>query len=363
MGYWPSLGPVMVRRQRCGRCDALPGPASSGSSPRSSRLSAAVPSDRPRRHGAEIRPVEPFVDARRVSRLVDPVMGDGIMALFGAPVAHEDRGCARVTRRCACRKLSRATRRRRAARLGCAFRSGFGLNSGEVVVRAIGSDLRKDYTAVGQTPDLAARMEQLCGAGHGAADPGDPRPGVGVRDRQGAGAGANQGASSPPSRPTSSRGPARRARVFRPPRPAGSRSSWAARLRSSISPEPSAARPRARPGRHCHGRAGSRQVAAGLRDDPLTPHPGLAHPRGGCIASPPQDAGGRPTPARAGGQSPAAAGRRGCARRSIVSVRTDSFRLPRSSIRIERVQCRYANRRPTLPAAPSSPAALRAGWR
>ena len=45
-----------------------------------------------------------------------------------------------------------------------------GLNSGEVVVRAIGSDLHMDYTAVGQTTHLAARMEQLGEPGHDPAD-------------------------------------------------------------------------------------------------------------------------------------------------------------------------------------------------
>jgi len=92
---------------------------------------------------------------------VNQVMGDGIMALFGAPLAHEDH----AVRACyAALRMQEAIRRytdeaRRAH--GIEVRIRVGLNSGEVVVRSIGSDLRMDYTAVGQTTHLAARMEQL----------------------------------------------------------------------------------------------------------------------------------------------------------------------------------------------------------
>jgi Adenylate and Guanylate cyclase catalytic domain len=87
-------------------------------------------------------------------------MGDGIMALFGAPIAHEDhavRACyAALAMQEAVKQYAEAVFRR--AGLGVQIRVG--LNSGEVVVRAIGSDLRMDYTAVGQTTHLAARIEQ-----------------------------------------------------------------------------------------------------------------------------------------------------------------------------------------------------------
>src|SRR5207248_9751539 len=96
---------------------------------------------------------------------VNQVMGDGIMALFGAPLAHEDhavRACyAALRRQESVKRYSDGVRRAE----GVPVRIRVGLNSGEVVVRAIGSDLRMDYTAVGQTTHLAARMEQL-------ADPG-----------------------------------------------------------------------------------------------------------------------------------------------------------------------------------------------
>jgi tetratricopeptide (TPR) repeat protein len=92
-------------------------------------------------------------------------MGDGIMALFGAPVAHEDH----AVRACyaALRMQERVTRYAQAARRihGVNVQIRVGLNSGAVVVRAIGSDLHMDYTAVGQTTHLAARMEQLASAG------------------------------------------------------------------------------------------------------------------------------------------------------------------------------------------------------
>jgi class 3 adenylate cyclase/tetratricopeptide (TPR) repeat protein len=96
---------------------------------------------------------------------VNQVMGDGIMALFGAPLAHEDhavRACYAALRMQQSVKLYAGEMRRTT---GVTLAIRVGLNSGEVVVRSIGSDLRMDYTAVGQTTHLAARLEQL-------ADPG-----------------------------------------------------------------------------------------------------------------------------------------------------------------------------------------------
>jgi class 3 adenylate cyclase len=101
----------------------------------------------------------------RYEGTVNQVMGDGIMALFGAPLAHEDhavRACYAALRMQESVK-GYAERARRAH--GVTVRIRVGLNSGEVVVRAIGSDLHMDYTAVGQTTHLAARMEQLAEPG------------------------------------------------------------------------------------------------------------------------------------------------------------------------------------------------------
>ena len=101
----------------------------------------------------------------RYDGTVNQVMGDGIMALFGAPLAHEDhalRACyAALAMQAAMRRLIDEGRRTH----GVEVRIRVGLNSGEVVVRAIGSDLHMDYTAVGQTTHLAARMEQLAAPG------------------------------------------------------------------------------------------------------------------------------------------------------------------------------------------------------
>src|SRR5262245_23395467 len=92
---------------------------------------------------------------------VNQVMGDGIMALFGAPLAHADhavRACdAALRMQELLRRYSDELRRAQ----GVEVQIRVGVNSGDVVVRSIASDLRMDYTAVGQTTHLAARLEQL----------------------------------------------------------------------------------------------------------------------------------------------------------------------------------------------------------
>jgi len=101
----------------------------------------------------------------RYEGTVNQVMGDGIMALFGAPVAHEDhavRACYAALRM---QELVKAYADQAFRTHGIAVRIRVGLNSGEVVVRSIRSDLRMDYSAVGQATHLAARMEQLATPG------------------------------------------------------------------------------------------------------------------------------------------------------------------------------------------------------
>jgi class 3 adenylate cyclase/tetratricopeptide (TPR) repeat protein len=110
--------------------------------------------------------LERMMDAvHRYDGTVNQVLGDGIMALFGAPLAHEDhavRACyAALRMQEAIRRYTEEVRRAH----GVEVQIRVGLNSGEVVVRSIGSDLRMDYTAVGQTTHLAARMEQLATPG------------------------------------------------------------------------------------------------------------------------------------------------------------------------------------------------------
>src|SRR5262245_33670211 len=110
--------------------------------------------------------LERMIEAvHRYEGTVNQVMGDGIMALFGAPLAHEDHAVR------ACYAALRMQRRVNLyagevqGRGGTPVHIRVGLNSGEVVVRAIGSNLHMDYTAVGQTTHLAARMEQMAEAG------------------------------------------------------------------------------------------------------------------------------------------------------------------------------------------------------
>lgn len=101
----------------------------------------------------------------RFQGTINQFTGDGIMALFGAPIAHEDhaqRACyAALYLNDELRRYSAELKRS----LGITFSVRMGINSGEVVVGSIGDDLRMDYTAQGHTVGLAARMEQL-------ADPG-----------------------------------------------------------------------------------------------------------------------------------------------------------------------------------------------
>ena len=97
----------------------------------------------------------------RYEGTVNQVLGDGIMAIFGAPVAHENHAVraayAALRMHEGVQRLARELRRAE----GVDVQIRAGLNSGEVVVRAIGSDLHMDYSAVGQTTHLAAQMERL----------------------------------------------------------------------------------------------------------------------------------------------------------------------------------------------------------
>jgi class 3 adenylate cyclase/tetratricopeptide (TPR) repeat protein len=110
--------------------------------------------------------LERLMDAvHRYEGTVNQVMGDGIMALFGAPLAHEDhavRACyaALAMQEAICRYSAEVRRTH-----GVEVQIRVGLHSGEVVVRAIGNDLHMDYSAIGQTTHLAARMEQLATPG------------------------------------------------------------------------------------------------------------------------------------------------------------------------------------------------------
>ena len=100
----------------------------------------------------------------RVAGTINQFTGDGVMALFGAPVAHEDharRAChAALTAMDDLRAYGETLRAR-----GIELAVRMGINSGEVVVGKIGDDLRMDYTAQGPSVGLAARVEQLASPG------------------------------------------------------------------------------------------------------------------------------------------------------------------------------------------------------
>jgi class 3 adenylate cyclase len=101
----------------------------------------------------------------RFEGTVNQVLGDGIMALFGAPIAHEDhalRACyAALAMHAAMQPYADEVR----SAHGIEMQMQVGLNSGEVVVRTTDNDLHMDYSAVGPTTHLAARMEQLARPG------------------------------------------------------------------------------------------------------------------------------------------------------------------------------------------------------
>jgi class 3 adenylate cyclase/tetratricopeptide (TPR) repeat protein len=101
----------------------------------------------------------------RYEGTVNQTAGDGIMAIFGAPFTHEDH----AVRACHAALRMQERVKRHAADVfhthGVNIQIRVGVNSGEVVVGTVGSDLRMDYTAVGRTTHLAARMEQLASPG------------------------------------------------------------------------------------------------------------------------------------------------------------------------------------------------------
>ena len=112
-------------------------------------------------HGFMTRAFELMLaEVHRYEGTVNQFLGDGIMALFGAPVAHEDHAQRAVRAALGIRKVMQEYEDQLRRRLGITFQIRQGLNSGLVVVGGIGSDLRMDYTAVGDTTNVAARLQQ-----------------------------------------------------------------------------------------------------------------------------------------------------------------------------------------------------------
>lgn len=108
---------------------------------------------------------EMITAVHRYEGTVSQVLGDGLMAIFGAPIAHEDHA---VRAACAALAIQDAVRNARNSvwqSLGLHAQVRIGLNSGLVVINAIENDLSIDYRAVGATTHLASRMEQIAPAG------------------------------------------------------------------------------------------------------------------------------------------------------------------------------------------------------
>ena len=105
----------------------------------------------------------------RFEGTINQFLGDGVMALFGAPIAHEDHPHGAIRAALAIQDGLTSLKREVRQTHGVKFRVRMGINTGSVFVGAIGKDLRMDYTAVGDTTNLAAR---LLGVRRSRADPG-----------------------------------------------------------------------------------------------------------------------------------------------------------------------------------------------
>jgi class 3 adenylate cyclase/predicted ATPase len=101
----------------------------------------------------------------RYEGTVDKFTGDGLMALFGAPVAHENDPERAVRAAMNMQAAVERLNQRITPRYGIRLQVRFGLNAGEVVVGGLGSDLRLDYTVMGDAVNVASRLEK-------AAEPG-----------------------------------------------------------------------------------------------------------------------------------------------------------------------------------------------
>ncbi|MDH3878684.1 MAG: AAA family ATPase, partial [Desulfobacterales bacterium] len=99
-------------------------------------------------------------EIHRYEGTINQFTGDGVMALFGAPLAHEDHAQRACTAALSIQKAMGGYCEKIKKKSGIEFSMRIGLNSGPVIVGSIGDDLRMDYTAVGDTTNLAARIQQ-----------------------------------------------------------------------------------------------------------------------------------------------------------------------------------------------------------
>jgi class 3 adenylate cyclase len=104
-------------------------------------------------------------EVHRFEGTINQYTGDGVMALFGAPIAHEDSPRRSVHAALGIQRALRDVAHTLQAERGLSLQMRIGLNTGLVVVGKIGDDLRMDYTAVGDTTNLAARLQQMAQPG------------------------------------------------------------------------------------------------------------------------------------------------------------------------------------------------------
>ena len=104
-------------------------------------------------------------EIHRYEGTINQFTGDGVMALFGAPVAHEDHSQRACYAALAIQRAMETYGEKVKKETGAEFKMRIGLNSGPVIVGSIGDNLRMDYTAVGDTTNMASRMENLARPG------------------------------------------------------------------------------------------------------------------------------------------------------------------------------------------------------
>ncbi len=104
-------------------------------------------------------------EIHRYEGTIDKFTGDGVMALFGAPLAHEDHAQRACYAALAIQKALETYGQKVEKDCKIPFRMRIGLNSGPVIVGSVGKNLKMDYTAVGDTVNLASRMQTLAEPG------------------------------------------------------------------------------------------------------------------------------------------------------------------------------------------------------
>jgi class 3 adenylate cyclase/tetratricopeptide (TPR) repeat protein len=138
-----------------------------------------------------------LAEVHRFEGTVNQFTGDGIMALFGAPLALEDAPRRAVMAAVAMQQAVERLRQELLTTTGLDFRMRVGVHTGLVVVGKIGNDLRMDYTAVGDTTNLAARLQALAPAGSTLISEATHRLVAGFFDTRDCGELAIKGRSAP----------------------------------------------------------------------------------------------------------------------------------------------------------------------